>query len=263
MFGKLKGTSMFCPQCGTESLSDELKFCRSCGANLRVIGKAVTLSEAIARSDSVPNKIKDLVKSLKIERVTEEVSRAMDKMNQEIVRSASGEPRDRAEQLREKAERLSKLRRRREKTPEERRERHLVRGLIKLFWGCGLAIFLYFLTNALVLKLPPEVIAKIPFELDPVVRIFWLVGLLPVLSGIGHIIAGLTIRTGTRLPEAETPMVESAERSPLRIDEPQLSDEVTLVGEPGASPMSVTERTTNILKHKVAGRATSEIREDG
>ncbi|MGZ5435613.1 MAG: double zinc ribbon domain-containing protein [Pyrinomonadaceae bacterium] len=52
---------MFCPQCGTESPAD-LKFCRMCGANLRVIGKAVTLSEAIARSDSVPSKIKDLVR---------------------------------------------------------------------------------------------------------------------------------------------------------------------------------------------------------
>jgi hypothetical protein len=51
-----------------------------CGANLRVIGKAVTLSEAIARSDSVPAKIKDLVKNIKIEKVTDEVARAMEKM---------------------------------------------------------------------------------------------------------------------------------------------------------------------------------------
>jgi len=70
---------MFCPQCGTESPPD-LKFCRTCGANLRVIGKAVTLSEAIARSDSVPAKVKDLVKNLKIEKVTDEVARAMDKV---------------------------------------------------------------------------------------------------------------------------------------------------------------------------------------
>jgi hypothetical protein len=108
---------MFCPQCGTESISD-LKFCRACGANLKVIGKAVTLSEAIARSDSVPNKIKDLVKSLKIEKVTEEVSRAMDRMNDEIIRNASGEPRDPAERARERAERRRKLReKRRERTP--------------------------------------------------------------------------------------------------------------------------------------------------
>src|SRR5207245_3850548 len=70
--------------CGTESPSN-LKYCRSCGANLKVIGKAVTLSEAIARSDGVPAKIKELVSNIKIAHVTEEVSRALDKMNKEIV----------------------------------------------------------------------------------------------------------------------------------------------------------------------------------
>jgi hypothetical protein len=236
---------MFCPQCGTESSAD-LKFCRSCGANLKVIGKAVTLSEAIARSDSVPNKIKDLVKSLKIEKVTEEVSRAMDKMNQELVLSSTEKP-------------IKVRRRRREKTPEERRERYLVGGLIKLFWGSGLAIFLYFLTSALVLKLPPDVIAKVPFEIDPVVRIFWLIGLLPALSGIGHIMAALTIRPGTGVPSEEKPLIESAEQTPLRIDPPHYNDETTMMGEARMPVASVTDRTTNILKHKVSPRQTNEF----
>src|SRR5256885_2355452 len=78
---------MFCPQCGTES-SQELKFCRSCGANLKVIGKAVTLSEAIARSDGIPGKIKDIFSNIKIAHITDDVSRALDKMNSEIARSA-------------------------------------------------------------------------------------------------------------------------------------------------------------------------------
>ena len=244
---------MFCPQCGTESISD-LKFCRACGANLKVIGKAVTLSEAIARSDSVPNKIKDLVKSLKIERVTEEVSRAMDKMNQEIIRSASGEPRDPAERARERAERRRKLRaKRREKTPEERREQHLVKGLIKMFWGGGLSIFLYFLLHALVLKLPPEVMGQIPFQIDPVVRVFWLIGLLPIFSGFGHIVAALTIRLGTKSSDTDAPQVESAEQSPLRIE--PYDDEMAVVGEPRMPPASVTDRTTNILEHKLSDTA--------
>jgi hypothetical protein len=250
---------MFCPQCGTESVSDELKFCRTCGANLKVIGKAVTLSEAIARSDSVPNKIKDLVKSLKIERVTEEVSRAMDRMNQEIVRSASGEPRDPAEVAFQKAERLRKRLAKRQKTPEERRERHLVNGLIRLFWGSGLAIFLYFLANALVLRLPPDAIAEVPFELEPVIRIAWLIGLIPALSGVGHIVAALTIRRSAPAPEEETPLVESAKQTPLRIEQPHPDDEVTLVGEPRMAPASVTDRTTNILKHRISARQTNEF----
>lgn len=240
---------MFCPQCGTESSSD-LKFCRACGANLKVIGKAVTLSEAIARSDSVPNKIKDLVKSLKIEKVTEEVSRAMDKMNQELVRSSTEQPK--------------KLHwKRREKTPEQRRERQLVKGIIKLFWGCGLSIFLYFLSHAIVLKLPPEVIAKIPFEINSIVPVLWLIGLIPVFSGIGHIIAGLTIRTGKKISDEPVSQIESPEGSPLRIEQPlttshNYDDEAPWVGAPMQPPASVTDRTTNILEHKASRRRTNE-----
>ena len=224
---------MFCPQCGVESSTD-LKFCRSCGANLKVIGKAVSLSEAIARSDSVPAKIKDMVKNLKIEKVTDEVSRAMEKMNQEIARSSD--------------ERRKKFSWRKEKTPEQRRERHLTTGTIKLFWGSGLSIFLYFLSHALVLRLPLHIIESIPFEINPVVRVFWLIGLLPMLSGLGHIIAGLTIRP------APMKQIEFPEQTPLRIDSEMdrkdYPDVSTLVS-PREPPASVTDRTTNILEHKI------------
>ena len=236
---------MFCPQCGTESPS-ELKFCRSCGANLKVIGKAVTLSEAIARSDGVPAKIKELISNIKISQVTEEVSRAMDMMNREIARTSE-------EHRQKRREEYLRRRQRRQKTAEERRERHFTKGVIKLFWGSGFTVFLYFLAHSLVLKLPPEVIAQTPFEIDPVVRVIWLIGLLPMLSGLGHITAGLLIRRQT------LQQIESG--SPLRIDAatteafpatPQgvpYDDERTVVGrrEP---PLSVTDRTTNILERE-------------
>src|SRR5258706_9403755 len=223
---------MFCPQCGTES-SAELHYCRSCGANLKVIGKAVSLSEAIARSDSVPSKIKEMVKNLKVDKVTEEVSRAMDRMNKEIVRSAQ-DPTPRKPWWIEG----------KKKTAAQRRERHLTKGLIKLFWGGGLTVFLYFLANALVLKLPPDVIAKVPFEIDPVVHVLWLVGLLPMLSGVGHMLAGLSIR------DEPVRQVEVSEATPLRIDGPSdaspYGSEETMAS-PRTTPASVTERTTNIL----------------
>ena len=233
---------MFCPQCGTES-SAELHYCRSCGANLKVIGKAVSLSEAIARSDSVPSKLKEMVKNFKLEKVTDEVSRAMERMNREIVRSAS-DPKPRKSWWLEA----------KKKTAEERRERYLTKGTIKLFWGGGLTVFLYFLANALVLKLPPDVVARIPFEIDPVVHVLWVLGLIPMLSGIGHIIAGLSIR---REPVRQ---IEAAEPTPLRIDPqvdtPFYAAEVT-VATPREAPASVTDRTTNILDRDPA-RQTSE-----
>ena len=228
---------MFCPQCGSES-SAELHYCRTCGANLKVIGKAVTLSEAIARSDGVPAKIKEMVKNLKVEKVTEEVSRALDKMNTEIVHSANDPTPRKPWWLAAK-----------KKTAEQRRERLLTKGTIKFFWGGGLTIFLFFLANALVLKLPPDVIAKVPFEIGPVVHVIWLLGLIPMLSGLGHIIASFSIR-----PEPVGPL-EVSELKPLRIDPPidatQNTAEV-LRGMPREAPASVTERTTNILDRNPA-----------
>jgi len=233
---------MFCPQCATES-SAELHYCRSCGANLKVIGKAVSLSEAIGRSDGVPAKIKEMVRNLKIEKVTDEVSRALDRMNREIVRSAD-EPK-RSKPWWAEANK---------KTAEQRRERHLTRGTIKFFWGGGLTIFLYFLAQALVLKLPPDVIARIPFEINPVVHVIWLLGLIPMLSGVGHILAGLSIR-----PEP-VKQFELPEPPPLRIDSPidatQYASPATM-SMPREALASVTERTTNILDRD-PGRPTSD-----
>jgi hypothetical protein len=219
---------MFCPQCGVESPSG-LQYCRSCGANLKVIGKALTLSEAIARSDRGPlPKLKEMVKNLKVDHVTEEVSRAFDRMNKEIVKHSQQLPESQPWWRKHK------------KTARERREEQITKGVVSLFSGAGLMVFLYYLTSALVLKLPPDVLAQIPFELDPVVHVLWLVGLVPLLSGVGRIIAGLLIRPG-KYPEApkfvpaET-FREIDERPPAR----EWPQPVTQV--------SVTERTTNLLE---------------
>ncbi len=217
---------MYCPQCGTESQSAAVQYCRVCGANLKVIGKAVSLSEAIARSDRGPlPKLKEMVKGLNVDHVTEEVSKALDRMNQELVQISSEESQPT----------VKHHFRRKKKTPEERREDLIAKGLISLFSGVGLTIFLYFLSAALVLKLPPDVIAKIPFEIDPVVRIIWWFGFVPTLKGLGQIFAGLSIRP--------RPVPELNQTLPPRdLTEGAATTQVS-------APSSVTERTTNLLEH--------------
>lgn len=233
---------MYCPKCATET-SPGVQYCRVCGANLKVIGKAVSLSEAIARSDRGPlPKIKELVKNLKVEHVTEEVSRALDHMNNEIVKaSAEKNPgRQRSWSLRKK------------KTAAERRERHITNGIVSVFSGTGLTIFLYYLSAALVLKLPPHIIQQIPFEIDPVVRVLWLVGLIPTLSGFGNILSGLLIRPDPEPPPQQVSFAATDVGSslPPRAEAPLPSrvEASTTVTAP-TSPASVTERTTNLLDH--------------
>ena len=268
---------MFCPQCGTESSSGQ-PYCRSCGANLKVIGKAVSLSEAIARTDRGPlPKIKEMMKSLKIEQVSDDVSRALEQMNQEIVKHSGSLMTSQPVSFEEMVEkRREKQRAKKEKTAAQRREKHIVQGLISLFSGVGLMIFLYYLSSVLVLKLPERILAEAPFEIDPVVRMIWLVGLMPTLTGVGRILAGLSI------PRDPPSLVESPERSPdhlrseisdlRRSEAPDLRnarseadlkatnelapgeemaprDERTRSNEWASrhEPPSVTERTTNIL----------------
>lgn len=231
---------MYCPQCATES-TPGLQYCRVCGANLKVIGKAVSLSEAIARSDRGPlPKIKEMVKNLKVEHVTEEVSRALDHMSNELVKVSS--------EAKAKQQRGWSLRRK--KTAAERRERQITQGIVSLFSGTGLTIFLYYLSAALVLKLPPHIIQQVPFEIDPVVRVLWLIGLIPMLSGVGHILSGLLIRPAPEPPTQQVlfPATEGETPSPPRIETPipQRVEASTRVTGP-TTPDSVTERTTNLL----------------
>jgi len=225
---------MFCPQCGTDSAEGQ-HYCRSCGTNLKVIGRAVTLGDAISKTDGVPAKLKEIMSNVKIAQVTDEVSRAMEKMKAEIARSSAEQRAERWQQRR---------RRRKEKTAEERRERHLTRGAIKFFTGGGLSIFLYLLFHSLQLRLPADVVAATPFAIDPVVRSLWAFGFIPMLSGVGHIIAGLSIK-----PQARG-QIGLSDQIPLGIDQPAAIPRVDPEFKTAAirQPSSVTERTTNILE---------------
>ena len=220
---------MYCPQCGTESQAP-VQYCRICGSNLKVIGKAVSLSEAIARSDRGPvPKIKEMLHSLKVDHVTEEVSRALEKMNQEIAQISTTSPNKESNKERRQWPSL-----RRKKTAAERREQHITKGVVSLFSGAGLTLFLYFLSTALVLKLPPEIVGQIPVEVGPIVKMIWLLGLLPATSGLGHIIAGLLIQ-----PEpAPQPQLDQVVSPPRELTDRPLSHPV---------PFSVTDHTTNLL----------------
>ena len=131
---------------------------------------------------------------------------------------------------------------RKKKTAAERREQHITKGVVSLFSGAGLATFLYFLSTALVLKLPPHIVDQVPFEIAPVVRIIWLLGLLPATAGLGHIIAGLLIRQD---PEPQPQQIDQVVTPPRALGNEPITHPI---------PLSVTDHTTNLLdeRHKKA-----------
>ncbi|HEY0375948.1 MAG TPA: zinc ribbon domain-containing protein [Pyrinomonadaceae bacterium] len=209
---------MYCPQCGTEAAADQ-SFCRSCGANLKLIARAVSLGEAVARSDRGPlPKIKAIMNELKAqhagEHAGEEVSRAMERMKKEIVSNIEHEQEKREEKL------------------ELRREHHIARGLAAMGAGVGIIIFLYYYAGVIVGLIPPETLAKIPFPLEPALRAAWIVGLIPTFAGTGRFIGGLLTR-----PQRVRRLKAQAKEQEVIASEPA----------PQALPRSVTEGTTELL----------------
>jgi hypothetical protein len=184
-----------------------------------------------------------MMKSVKIEQVTEEITRALDQMNKEIARSSPPKaPLMASHGMQEKSWWLHM---KESQTPEQRREHRLVKGTATCFSGIALMVFLYYFSAALVLRIPPDTLAQIPFDLESVLHIIWLVGLIPALSGLGQITAGLLVRPAPAR-NIETP----AQSVPTLAPEP----------EPKGVKGSVTEHTTEILDWKVPAGQTNEIK---
>jgi zinc-ribbon domain len=208
---------MYCPQCGTEAAADQ-RFCRSCGANLKLIARAVSLGEAVARSDRGPlPKIKAIMSELKTQHAGEEVSHAVERMKEEIVSGIEHEQEKREEKL------------------ELRRENHIAKGLAAMGAGIGIIIFLYYYAGVVVGLIPPETLAKIPFPLEPALHAAWIVGLIPTFAGTGRFIGGLLTR-----PERKR-----------RLKAKEREEEVMAAAPaPVPLPRSVTEGTTELLDER-------------
>lgn len=97
---------MFCPQCGTNQ-SDDLKFCKSCGANLFAVRQAVTTREPGGKFDWSKTWVAEMMLSVS-----------------------------------ERKKRKEELERQRGIKPESRSHKEIKAGVITTSVGVGLAIFL-------------------------------------------------------------------------------------------------------------------------
>ena len=107
--------SMFCPKCGTNQ-SDDLKFCKSCGANLFAVREVVTTRETGRKFDWNKTWVAEMMLS---------------------------------ESEREK--RKEELDRQRGVTPESRSHKEIKAGVITASVGVGLAIFLAILMEGVIM----------------------------------------------------------------------------------------------------------------
>lgn len=149
---------MFCPQCGANQ-SEELKFCKVCGANLNAVRQAVATRETGEKFDWNKTWVTEMFLS-------------------------EGE-RKRREQEHKKLQHELELQN--GITPEVKRYNEIKSGVITLCAGLGAMIFLYFLMQGIILSGQNS-----PGD-DQILSRVWLAGLIPFLIGLGLIFNGVFI----------------------------------------------------------------------
>ena len=235
---------IYCPKCGADAGNGQ-NYCRKCGVNLALVSKAVNLGEVIARGDSgLLPKIRNFMGNTKLDEVSEQVGRHLEKIN-ETLKSAN---RGTVRAVRETSISLPDLgceqkAAKKASSASDRRAKLLAEGFPSLFIGIAMMILLYVFGDTLVLRIPPERAARIPFDVAEAAKVAWLIGLIPALGGLGKLVAAGFIRGSSELPQnaglAPAQLASPAEAVPFEMQD---------------APPSITEHTTARLGDQAPGR---------
>jgi hypothetical protein len=143
---------MFCPKCGSTQ-SDELKFCKLCGANLFAVRQVVDSRETIDKSDWGKNWVADVV-------YTQEESKR----------------------------RKEEIERQRGITPEIKLRYDEIKAVVIVGTiGIGIAIFLYVFMQGIILS------GNVTPNSAQILSRLWIAGVIPLFVGISLIINGLFV----------------------------------------------------------------------
>ena len=202
---------MFCPQCGI-SQNEELKYCKSCGVNLKTIRQVVATGATDEKTDEKFDWNKTWVA--------------------EMLLSAD-------EQKKRKQGRDRSV------IAEEKRYNEIKAGIITSFVGLGVMLFLYVFMNGLILN------ENMPQDEKEVLSRIWVAGVIPFFIGLGLLVNGVFVsKRLVEIARRELQAKESLKAlgaSAKSIEDPSLSSAEWLASD---SPRpSVTEHTTRELRN--------------
>lgn len=246
---------MFCPKCGGEA-PDGQRFCKACGTNLQLINDALRPGAHQGPFgidvETLTRNAREFAESWKKGwKQPKVIGMNIDRSAVDAIRAARQERR----RAREEA------RRRNLPKPKEYMsyswQHNLRNGLVSLFWGTGLGVFLYYISRTAIdegfIKAIEDSSNGHVHELEPLVRIMWLIALLPILKGLSRIIyAAFFAESMATLTERFTPPPTLQEPSPaFKQDTSPVAPQETARRnyEPFSEPpVSVTEHTTHIFE---------------
>jgi hypothetical protein len=197
---------MYCPACSTQT-TDDINFCKQCGANLRTVRDAM-----IGRETS--GETFDWSKTW----VAEMFMSEQEQRRRRAALELSNRPEDLA-------------------AAELKRLNELKGGIITAFVGIGVAVFLWVLLGAIA----GNVEARDP-EGAVVLRHIWVAGIIPFMVGIALIINSVFV-TGRFSKLRETLRPEARLANGLG----RTTGELPALEAPAKPIASITEHTTNLL----------------
>lgn len=254
---------MYCPKCGGESVEAQ-RFCKACGTNLQLINDALRTGDSPGpfglNVEELAKNAKEFAQSFK-----SSWSGANFKVGvHDVHGSRSQEVRDRIRAAR-LIRRQAREEARRQNLPRPKEymsyswQHNLRNGLVSLFWGTGLGVLLYYLSqnaidSGLIRRLEESSNGHVQ-GLEPIVRMVYLIALLPMLKGLAQIFyAAFFGESMATLTARFTPAAQLPEPQPFIRQNTAPVEEREAVGrgyDPSDNPPpSVTEHTTHIFEEK-------------
>ncbi len=198
---------MYCPKC-SNSASEGQRYCRQCGTNLGAIVDAMEGRRGAVDFERVKSDLKDLGTSMRsgLEQVHQEFKKKQQEHRQrhhqenpnwvsDIAQTASTAANDVKTAIFSSSPTAKPSK---PKRSRESRRYHLQKGILSIFSGGASAGAYYFLLktaveSGLLANLEQMILQRNPnlTGLVPVIQMLWVFCLIPVATGLGHLINGL------------------------------------------------------------------------
>jgi hypothetical protein len=215
---------MFCPKCGTPSIEEDQRFCKSCGTNLQAVNEAMGRGEnkTGVLGINVGNIVKSVKENVDVETLVKSVKDSVGDMtiNRDTRRHSRRPSRPSARSIRRSIEKQAsgdgkfehwlKYEEAKTKVAEEKAKRQQMQmpkpkewlayswqhnlkvGLKNVLTGAGLGALLYYLgrvaIDAGVIQTIQDEAGKPINGLEQAFKLIWLIAAFPILTGIGKII---------------------------------------------------------------------------
>jgi hypothetical protein len=248
---------MFCPKCASPA-NEGQRYCRQCGTNLGVIVDAMDGRRSPADFERVKSDLVDLGKSLRsgFEQVQQEFKKKQHEHRKrhheqnsnwvsDIAQTASTAANDVTTALFSTSKPKPPAK---PKRSRESRRYHLQKGILSIFTGSASAGVYYWLLytaaqSGLLENLERIVLQRNPDlrGLVPVIQMLWVFCLIPVATGIGHLINGMFFAPS----EAELKAAEAASETQ--------TDAQPNAFQPAPAFTAPPQRTTNEINPDFSG----------